>query len=177
MVVAFDADILSLLMYPSIDPPNDPKTRKAVTHARERLEHLVEQLESKDARIVVPTPALAEFLAVAGDEGPHHLTVIQKQAVFRIAPFDTMAAVEAAAMTQAALAGGDKKDGATGSWQNVKVDRQIVAVAKCHSVEEIYSNDSDMPKIAGAIKVVSVWHLPLPPPDDSSLPLPFDETQ
>ena len=144
MVVAFDADILSLLMYPSIDPPNDPKTGQAVTHARERLEHLVEQLESKDARIVVPTPALAEFLVVAGDEAPHHLTAIQKQAVFRVAPFDTIAAVEAAAMTQAALADGDKKAGATGPWQNVKVDRQIVAVAKCHSVEEFYSRSDSV---------------------------------
>lgn len=176
MVVAFDADILCLLLYSSITPPLDPNTGSPVTRSPDRLEHLVERLDTDRARIVVPAPALAEFLVVAGDDGPSYLSVISKQAVFRIEPFGTVAAVEAAAATHAAMARNDKKSGATGPWQCVKADRQIVAVAKQHGATEIYSNDSDMRKIASAsgIKVVAVWELPLPPPDEALLP--FDGT-
>ena len=70
MIVAFDADILCLLLYPSITPPIDPGTGKPVERARARLQHLVTELEASRARIVVPAPALAEFLVVAGDRGP-----------------------------------------------------------------------------------------------------------
>ena len=172
MVVAFDADILCLLLYPSIPPPIDPQTGHPVEHARVRLEHLVGQLEASHARIVVPAPALAEFLVVAGDDSSHYIQVIEKQVVFRIEPFDTVAAIEAAASTRAARALGDKKSGATGPWQCVKADRQIVAVAKQHGVTTIYSNDSDMRKVANEIDVVTAWELPLPPDEPA---LPFDE--
>ncbi|MCY4662418.1 MAG: hypothetical protein OXF93_21815 [Acidobacteria bacterium] len=100
MVVAFDADILCLLLRPSIRPPLDPGTGHPVEHARAR--HLVAELESGAARIVIPAPALAEFLVVAGDDGPDYIKVIDKQAVMRIEPFDTVAAIEAAASTRAA---------------------------------------------------------------------------
>ena len=137
MVVAFDADILCLLLYPSISPPIDPHTGKPVKHVRARLRLLVSELEAKGSRIVLPVPALAEFLVVAGNDGHAYITAIDKQTVFRIEPFDTVAAVEAAASTRAALASGDKKAGATGPWQCVKADRQIVAVAKTHGVTSI----------------------------------------
>ena len=145
MVVAFDADILCLLLHPSIRPPLDPHTGNPVEHARARLEHLVAQLEASAARIVVPTPALAEFLVVAGDDGPGYIKAIDKQAVLRVEPFDTVAAIEAAASTRAARARGDKKSGATGPWQCVKADRQIVAVARQHGATEIYSNGIRLP--------------------------------
>ena len=172
MIVAFDADILCLLLYPSITPPIDPGTGKPVEHARARLQHLVTELETSRARIVVPAPALAEFLVVAGDRGPDYIRVIDRQAVFRIEPFDTAAAIEAAASTRMARSRGDKKSGATGPWQCVKVDRQIVAVAKLRGVTEIYSNDSDMRKMASGLKVVSVWELPVPQDEPT---LPFDD--
>ncbi len=172
MIVAFDADILCLLLYPSITPPIDPGTGKLVERARARLQHLVTELEASRARIVVPAPALAEFLVVAGDRGPDYIRVIDRQAVFRIEPFDTAAAIEAAASTRMALSRGDKKAGATGPWQCVKVDRQIVAVARLRGVTEIYSNDSDMRKMASGLKVVSVWELPAPQDEPA---LPFDD--
>ena len=169
MVVAFDTDILCLLLYPSIPPPVDPHTGKPVTHAQARLELLLSELEAKGSRIVLPAPALSEFLVVAGDDSLAYVAAIDKQAVFRIEPFDTIAAIEAAASTRTALARGDKKAGATGPWQCVKADRQIVAVAKVHGVTSIYSNDADMRKIAAGIDVISVWELPVPPQQE----LPF----
>ena len=81
--------------------------------ARARLQRLVTELEASRARIVVPAPALAEFLVVAGDRGPDYIRVIDRQAVFRIEPFDTASAIEAAASTRIALSRGDKKSGRT----------------------------------------------------------------
>jgi len=97
---------------------------------------------------------------------------LDRQAVFAIEPFDAKAAVEAAASTRSALARGNKKSGATGRWQCVKTDRQIVAIAKTLGVSRIYSNDADMRKIAAdtKIEVVHVRQLALPPNPDPELP-------
>lgn len=51
-VVAFDADILSLILNPSLVPPNDPSTGHPVVKTTERLdEYLIADLEkNEDAR-------------------------------------------------------------------------------------------------------------------------------
>ena len=171
MVVAFDADILILLLQPSIDPPEDPNTHGPVEHVHERLAQLVADLMESDARVIVPAPALAELLVVPGSDGSELLKVIEKQAVFQIEPFRAADAVEAAASTRAALDRGDKKSGANAPWQCVKTDRQIVAVAKRCGAETLYSNDTGMRKVSGDIPVVSVWELPVPVEE---LKLPFN---
>jgi hypothetical protein len=94
MLVVFDADVLSLLLNPDLDPPRDPTSGDPVERATERLENLVADLEKARARIVIPTPALSEFLVIAGDAGPDLITELDKQAVFAIEPFDAKAAVE-----------------------------------------------------------------------------------
>ena len=71
MVVAFDADILILLLQPSIDPPEDPETKRPVQYMHQRLTQLVEDLTRQKARVIVPAPALAEVLAARGESrGP-----------------------------------------------------------------------------------------------------------
>ena len=163
MVVAFDADVLILLLQPSIDPPIDPTTQRPVEYVSDRLAQLVADLTERDARVIVPAPALAELLVVPAADASELLKVIDKKAVFRIEPFSAADAVEAAASTREALARGDKKSGADASWPCVKTDRQIVAVARRCGVQTIYSNDAGMRKFAGDIPVVSVWELPVPP--------------
>ena len=172
MTAVFDSDFLSLLLYPWIDPPHDPETGRPVERASDRISRLVSAFDATNTRIVVPAPAFSEFLVVAGAQATRYVSTIQQQAAIRIEPFDTVAAVEAAAATHAAIERGDKKSGATGKWQCVKTDRQIVAVGKQHGATQIYSNDRDMRQIAGAsgLDVVAVWDLPLPPPADQVLP-------
>ena len=172
MVVAFDADILILLLHESIPPPSDPETKQPVQHVHERLDQLIADLEERGARVIVPAPALAEMLVLAEYDGSELVKVIEKQAVFQIEPFRANDAVEAAASTRAALEKGDKKSGAKRPWQCVKTDRQIIAVAKRCRAQPIYSNDADMRKLAGDIAVVSVWELPVP---IEVLKLPFEE--
>ncbi len=125
---------------------------------------MVQALEQKGATIIVPTPALSEFLVFAGGEFRRYLDEISGRSVFQVQPFDAAAALEAAMATRLALDRGDKKSGAQGPWQKVKVDRQIVAVARVHGAETLYSDDSDV-RVLGTesgIRVVNTGELPLP---------------
>lgn len=171
MLVAVDADVLSLIPNPLIDPPVDPATGTAVSKCSERLEYLVAELEKARTRVIIPSPALSEFLVIADENGPDYLSEIDQHAIFSIEPFDAVAAVEAAAKTRAAIAKGNKKSGAGGTWQAVKTDRQIVPIAKTRGAVRIYSNDSDMRNIAieSGIEFVAVWELPLPPQEQAQL--------
>ncbi len=157
--------VLSLVLNPELDPPTDPTTGQPVTKVAERLELLIANLQTEGARVILPTPALSEFLVIADESGPDYLAEIAKKSVFAIEPFDARAAVEAAASTRKAIAQGNKKSGASGAWQAVKTDRQIVAIAKTCGAARIYSNDSDLVNIAAGcnIAVVPVWKLPIPP--------------
>ncbi len=122
------------------------------------------EITEQRGTIVVPTPALSEFLALAAGGRDRYLSEVEMRTVFEIQPFDLAAAVEAAAATRAALARGDKRPGARGPWQKVKVDRQIVAVAAVHGAEVIYSDDADI-RVLGkdsGIPVVTTGELPLP---------------
>ena len=171
MPVAFDTDVLSLLLNPELVPPMDPNTGQQVTKVAERLELLVADLERTKTRVILPAPALSEFLVIADESGPDYLAEIDKQSVFTVEPFDERAAVEAAASTRKAIAQGDKRSGSSGSWQAVKADRQIVAIAKTRDVTKIYSNDRDLANIAADsnIEVIPVWQLPTPPEDQPKL--------
>ena len=82
------------------------------------------ELEAGRARIMVPVPALAEFLVVAGDRGPDYIRVIDRQAVFRIEPLDTATASEAGASTGMARSRGDKKSGGTDAANLVGTQRR-----------------------------------------------------
>ena len=92
---------------------------------------------------------------------------LTNSALFVVEPFDLRAAIEAAESQRRAIDAGSKKSGAAGPWQKVKVDRQIVAIAKVHGVDELYSDDDDVRRLADAdgVAVRSVADLPLPPVD------------
>ena len=162
MHVAFDAVMLSLYLHPGAKPP------KKIDNLPERLQLLVDELEAADAKIVVPTPVLSEFLVFAGADASLYLSDLSSSDVFDIQPFDTRAAVEGAEMMRKALDARDKKDGTKGRWQVVKVDRQFVAVAKVNDVDCIYSDDGDVKKLAkdAGIQVKGIEDLPVPPPKD-----------
>lgn len=95
MNVVFDTTILTPFLKPDVAPPKDPHTDKPVDRAAARIEFLLVELEQSDARVLIPTPVLAELLAIAHESGPDYLTVIADQAFFEIAAFDAVSAVEA----------------------------------------------------------------------------------
>ncbi len=157
MSVVFDASFLIPLL--------DPKV-KGEGNIDVRLDFLFQSLEKAKTKIIVPTPALCEVLIGASDAAPQYLEIINKSSRFKIVPFGTRAAVEAAAAHRDALQAGDKKEGLA-SWLKVKFDRQIVAIAKVEGATVIYSNDSDIEKFSARdnIEVVRLDQLPSPPVD------------
>ena len=180
-MVSFDAGFLSLVLHPNAKPPFDPTTKQLTAKVPERVDALLESLDAARERVIIATPALAEFLVLAGPQAAQYLNDLNNFANFYIRPFDLMAAVEVASLELSARKSGSKRSPATtdAPWQKVKVDRQIVAIAKLHQAHTIYSDDSDVRSIAEdlGIKVISCWELDVPP---SKTPLleasgkPFD---
>ena len=156
MAVAFDSSFLIPLLDPQVKGEDDTD---------ERLDFLVRSLDKTRTKIIVPTPALCEVLIGANDAAPQYLDIINRSSRFKIVPFGTRAAVEAAAAHREALRAGDKKEGLA-SWLKVKFDRQIVAIAKVEGAAVIYSNDDDIRRfsVRDSLEVISLENLP-PPPD------------
>ena len=138
MKVEFDALFLTLFFRPNTHVKGQPPD------AASRINYLVENLSTSNAKIVIPTPALGEFLMLAESDGPLYLAEIDSSDVFTIAPYDIRAAVEAASLMSAAKRKGDKRGGATGTWQKIKVDWQIAAIGQVEGVECVYSDDGDL---------------------------------
>jgi predicted nucleic acid-binding protein len=164
VTVVFDATMLLLLLRPEVSAPLDPATGKPVEHAEERIAQLVSDLEKLRVTIIIPTPALSELLVHSGAAGPELVKQISGAAAFRIAPFDTRAAIEVAEMTRAAIDAGDKRRGESWPWVKIKYDRQIVAIAKVVSADTIYTDDEGLRRFAEAqgLRVVRLAELPLP---------------
>jgi predicted nucleic acid-binding protein len=163
-MVVFDSAILTLLIWPQARAPLDPSTKLPVEHCKERIELLVQTLQRDKQTILVPTPVLSEVLTVSGASGLQYVSIIQKSSVFRIEPFDTRAAIELAQMNSGVLASGDKKAGIDAPWQKIKLDRQIVAVARVAGVKTLYTNDGSLKTMAEKIgmSVIGVHELPVP---------------
>ncbi|HEY6768581.1 MAG TPA: hypothetical protein VI386_27800 [Candidatus Sulfotelmatobacter sp.] len=97
-MVGIDETTLSLILYPTARPPKDPKTKKPVDRVEDRIEKLLEDLDAESERIILPTPALCEFLVFAGKDAPEYLAKIKSMRTFLVKPFDEMAAVELASI-------------------------------------------------------------------------------
>jgi predicted nucleic acid-binding protein len=163
-MVVIDSTNLLLMLRPDTPVPHGPDG--PVDRPKERIEYLVQRLSRDKSKIIIPTPVLSEALVKAGPAASQRIVEeLQKYAVFSIEPFDTRAALEVAAMSRDAIAGGKKKGSSTAPWQKVKYDRQIVAIAKVHGATEIYSDDADINALGerAKIKVIHLADLPLPP--------------
>lgn len=141
---------------------------------RARLEHLLECAVKSKQRIIIPTPALAEFLVKTDEATTAWLSTLEKTAAVVVAPFDRAAAFECSMIDRAALGAGDKKDGRTDPWQKIKLDRQIVAIAKANLVSLIVAEDQGVRSAANrvGIETKTIAELDLPPSaPQHSLPL------
>ena len=155
-MVVFDAGVLIKLF-----------GQRTTGEERKKLDYLVQTLTESRVQVLIPTPALTEYLARAGKAASEVLEELRKRSVFRIAPFDQRASVECAIAIDRDLTAGDKRAGSTGTWAKVKFDRQIVAIAKANSVRQIYSEDDDIKRLAKRenIEVFKVADIELPPAD------------
>jgi predicted nucleic acid-binding protein len=146
-MVVFDTSILLLVLDPGARPPVEPTSGMPVQQAAARIEYLIDRLEIDREKIIVPTPVLSELLVLSGTAMQDYLQYFNDRAVFRIAPFDEKAAIEAALAHRDALRrGGLRIDAADPDTTRTKIkfDRQIVAIATAEGARAVYSDDDDV---------------------------------
>lgn len=155
-MIAFDAHFVMLALRPAIPASAD--------RAKDRVTNLVAELQKAGERILVATPALTEFLVHAESAAPRYLEELQKSAKFKISPYGLRAAVEVAAVIEAAVKKGAKKDGSRDTWAKVNFDRQIAATAKVEGAHTLYTDDANLKKFAEkmGLKVVTLEEVPIP---------------
>lgn len=173
-MVVMDSTTLMLLFHPEAKPPVDPATGKPLEKCAERIELLLLDLSETGTQVMVPTPVLSEILVVSGPDKARILSEITNTYAFKLQPFDEMAAIEVAMMTELDGSAIQKLD-LVESKAKVKYDRQILAIAKANGVKTIYSDDVKLASKAAShgIAVVKTHELPAPPePPQAELPLP-----
>ncbi len=134
MKAAFDNSFLTLALA--------RKGAASVPKAIELVDDLIEKLETKKAKVIIPTPTLTEVLLKAPKSGPSYLEKLKSYSCFQIKPFDEKAAIELAETLIASV--GRKRGKKAVSKMKVTFDRQIVAVAKAHGASEMYSDDQEV---------------------------------
>ncbi len=168
MILAVDSSALALLVNPAAKPPVDPNTGTLVEQARERVEFFIAGL-SDDDTLIISTPVLAEALVRAEEGGPGLLELLNGMARVKVRPFGQRAAIETAQMTREAIIAGDKRAGSAAAWQKVKIDRQVIAIARVEGATSIYADDKDLVGFARrlGIETFSTWDLPIPKQPDN----------
>lgn len=151
MAVVFDASVLIDLFNPRLKGD-----RKA------KLEYLVETLHKNRSKILIPTPALTEFMIKADKARDDYLRGLYAKAAFKLEPFGERAAMECALLLADALPARERRQV---SKVKFKFDWQIVAIASSCNAKAIYSEDDDIARYAERVKipVYKADNLPLPP--------------
>lgn len=164
--IAVDATTLSIMLNPKARPPVDPATNLPVELARERLLGFIAQAEKDRRKLIIPTPATAELLTAIGPTSADYIRVINRKAVFEVRSFDEVAAVELAFLNRDIFGSLDQKNGLE-PWQKMKVDRQIIAVAKVADCERIATEDDGLGNRARLCDIEPLKIIDLPIPDSS----------
>ena len=169
MIALFDANFLILLFDAKAPAPSRPGRFK-ILDAQRRIQNLVDDLAKKRVKIIIPTPALSEFMLLTPDAYTSYLTEIRKRSVFEICSFDDAACVELVEYSMQ-LGNPKRKPDRVETWAKLKYDRLILAVAKVNRVTELYTNDDGVRDLALqlGIKPIDLEHLPVPPPEQVPL--------
>lgn len=149
------------MLHPKAKPPIDPSTQKPVERIEDRIEKLIDDLDSESETMIVPAPVLSEFLVLAGNDAPEYLNRLGEKKNLLVKPFDEKAAIELAAIELEDRKRSGKRGPSNSPWTKVRFDRQIVAIAKANGAKRIYSDDEDLMKYAtrAGIEVVRTWDL------------------
>ena len=134
MIVALDANCLVAWA----------STTAAGKLDRARLDHLLGQVAAVGGKVIIPAPAFAEFLVGIDEAAAEWLNVLERKRSILVAPFDKRAAFECSLLDKAAIGQGDKRGGRKDEWQRIKVDRQIVAVARVNQATMMIAEDGGL---------------------------------
>ena len=164
MKEAFDTATLLIALSPNPGTVHD-RYGQIIRDAKQRVEFLITRLDESRTQVIIPAPVFSELLVRAENAASDYFQIINSSKRFKIEPFDARAAVEAASMLRATLKATGKRNPFGDPWPKVKVDHQIVAIAKVCGVNRIYSQDKGLIGLARrfGIPAAEVAGLPLPP--------------
>lgn len=106
---------------------------------------LIEDLSVQRAKVIIPTPALAEVLTERPGVGRFYLERIQRSACFQIRPFDDKAAIELAALL-----------GTSVTRDLLNFGRQIVAIARVYGASVLYADNEEVARFAAQCGIQAV---------------------
>lgn len=124
--------------YPDIKGKPIPDIRQCVAKA-------LDWADSGFHEFVIPAPVLAEFLVkIAPEDQQKHLQEFAVSAKYSIADFGELEAIEFARFPSKH----ELRNGSDSSWQKIKFDSQIIAIALTTRASQIWSHDQDVIKRA-----------------------------
>lgn len=159
MPTVIDANVLVALFKKDQDDQRDLRVKALITETKRSR-----------GRIIVPSPAFAEFAVGARDE---ELNLVSTQSIFKIVPFDAVSAVECGFLIRDVFDKEEKQD-----KRKIKFDLQILAIAKVHNARRLITNDNQLRSRAIRLGIQGVAIGELPIPDDArQIPLKLDEEE
>jgi predicted nucleic acid-binding protein len=105
----------------------------------ESVAALIKDLSDQKAKVIIPTPVLAEVLTHAPDAAPAYMTQINRCACFQVRPFDDKASIELAQLLGTNV---------SNIRDILRFDRQIVAIAKVCEAAVLYADDEKVAEFA-----------------------------
>jgi hypothetical protein len=146
--------------------PLDPTTKQPLDLGRERILGFIAQAQKDRRKLIIPTPAAAELLTAIGPTSADYIRIVNRKAVFEVRSFDEVAAIELAFLNRDTFGSLDQKNGLE-PWQKMKVDRQIIAIAKVANCEKILSEDNGLGNRARLCDIEPLKLIDLPIPDSA----------
>ncbi len=140
---------------------------KASRDMKARLKGLLKSVEDSKGLVLIPTPVLIEYLSHTPERELRRKLIdgLRTSRWVAIAAFDEVAAEECAIMETSARLTGDKRAPLPPSapYQSVKVDRQIVAIAKVRKALLVTGDDRALSVATWAkVRAMKVEALPIP---------------
>ena len=153
MITTVDANVLIKWSSPKTDALD-----------RARLELMLDVISKAGGKVIIPTPCLAEFLVATNEATADWLQTLERKRSVVVGPFDRRAAFECALLDRAAISKGDKKGGRQEPWQKIKIDRQIVGVARANNSTTLVTDDDGLRStaLAAGLTVYRLRELDVP---------------
>lgn len=144
------------------------RNAKCPEDTRIRAEALIARATKLGQRIILPSPAVAEYLAGMQDAAAAAAAadIINSSRAFRVAAYGERAAMETALILNKIKNKQMRKaEGVT--WAKAKFDWQIAAIAKVEGARLIFTTDSDVVRAAGHFGIEGMLIQDMPLPDEA----------
>jgi predicted nucleic acid-binding protein len=130
--VAVDASFLKAFLQPA--------------NRAQEISKLIDALSNENAKVIVPTPALAQVLTHSPGTAESWMRTLNTYSCFQVRPFDDKASFELTRLLGESV---------SGLRDILRFDRQIVAIAKVYGASVLYAEDEQVIQFAAACGIGS----------------------